>query len=210
MNRATANLLHYSNHLLLDIYPLSVEAFRRKSTHQRASYDYLNQIVQTSHSALEDIMRALKVSGIPQGYAARVRRARELTILPEDLADAMFDFCKLRNETIHENPKIDHAVRLYPEILPLILCGFSLHELFWIFEERFEHRPLRSHHHLVIVDKAYLLLWLEPKSEKSAKPWDKYEAEYARKAKLARRRLLTADCRISFTASISQVAGLVG
>lgn len=163
MNAVAWNMLHYSNHLLLDIYPLSKEGYRSQSVRRRASYDYLNQIVEEPYKAVEFIINILRLETTGSSYKQTLRRAKDSGILPADIVNSLMHFRDLRNKVIHENPKVNESLLLYPELFELIVLGFAMYEVFSAYAacgiESFK-RVVNMAERTVEVDKAYLLKWL--------------------------------------------------
>jgi len=158
-------MLHYSTHVLLDIYPLSEEEYRNQSVRRRASYDYLNQIVEEPYKAIEFIINILRIGVVGRPYKPTLLLAKESGVLPSDVVDSLLYFRNLRNEIVHNNPKANESLLVYPELFKMIILGFALFEVFWAYAdcriESFRSRVNVKLERTVVVDQSYLLKWLQ-------------------------------------------------
>ena len=183
---------HYSNHLLLDIYPLSRAQYKKKSMPRRASYDYLNQIIENAYKTTQYIMKAVGVSPVGSTYYQRFHQAKVLNVFPTDLADALIDFSHVRNKAVHENFKVNETLELYDKLIELITVGFALFELFGAFEYGINNGiPENITYDEIVVDKKYLLMWLEPRRANTQD--DETDKEHEARKAMARSKLEAAD-----------------
>src|ERR1019366_5209826 len=150
-----SKLLHHPFRFLQGIYPLSREQYRQKSLARRASYSYLNEIVETAFNATGSLA-LLITTEIGNTYKERFDRTAELGILPESVCRELARLARLRNKAIHNNPLFDSQLLLYDRMIELIVTGFATCEtlvaILWCTEP-LRHPGLADR---VIVGTAYI------------------------------------------------------
>jgi uncharacterized protein YutE (UPF0331/DUF86 family) len=117
-------LLHHPFRFLQGIYPLTREQYRQKSLARRASYSYLNEIVEVAFNATGSLA-LLITTEIGNTYKERFARSAELGILPMSVCRELGRLAWLRNKAIHNNPLFDSQLLLYDRMIDLIVTGFA-------------------------------------------------------------------------------------
>lgn len=185
----TTDMFYYASHVLRDIYPLSREQYRKQSIHRRASYDYLNQIIECAYDCTGRAMRALHLSQMGKTYYERFTNAKTLGLIPEGLADTLIELKILRNKAIHNNKIINDRLVLYDNLIRLVTCGFASFELFRIHEWTVANGiPPDPEINRIVVDKDYVLRLLKPRP--MPEHGDEFYQENESKKQMARAKLV--------------------
>jgi uncharacterized protein YutE (UPF0331/DUF86 family) len=120
---------HYSINLLALVYPLDRDEYRVRALERRASYAYLTDIIEGASRLAGEM---LEVVGAPKQRSDRetFSEAAQRDLLPSTLVAYLHDLKSLRNEVVHQNPRVDRNLVLYPRLGELCVVGFSLYEVF--------------------------------------------------------------------------------
>lgn len=119
---------HYAIHLLLDVYPLSQSEFVGASLPRRASYSYINEIVEGAQTLAAHLLQRLE-QAVPKTWSGRIRRAGVEGCFPSPLVEALLELRSLRNDLIHENPKTNSSLVAFERIPLVTMSGFALFEV---------------------------------------------------------------------------------
>ena len=116
---------HFGSTLVRETAWMSREDFKASSIARRASYSYLNALVEGSFKA---VGRALKESGFPlkDSYRARFAQAAEVGVLPKMLSERLQHLAKLRNRTTHETSEVNETLEVYPALLEMIVISLAM------------------------------------------------------------------------------------
>jgi uncharacterized protein YutE (UPF0331/DUF86 family) len=147
--RDVANLLHYAGHVLVDLFPLSSRTYKDRSLDRRASYSYLNEIVEAGHRVLATALRANGFQ-IGDSYRERVELASTHGLLPATLARDLLMLKTLRNRATHENPVVNEGSEVHTALLALAAVGFAMFQLSY------------GSGHAATINKEYMLHYLAP------------------------------------------------
>jgi|SRR6266850_5831708 len=150
-------LRHYTHVLLNSVYPLTRDEYRLESIHRRASYDYLNQIVQNASELVSRYIDALKAGRPKSPYSHRFIHARELGLLPDRLADDMAQFSRLRNMVVHENRIPNDSLEMYDKLSSLIIVDLALADTLGLYEAYLQSLVKTSWTGKKTIDRDYFL-----------------------------------------------------
>jgi uncharacterized protein YutE (UPF0331/DUF86 family) len=146
---------HHSISLLVLVYPLAENEYRERSLERRASYAYLTDIIEGA-SRLADEMFEMVGASQQKSFGARFKQAEQLQLIPSALAEDLQQLKTLRNEVVHENPRIDASLELHCRLGKLCTAGFALFEVYRAFYKSREADD-RVQAEIVNVDRDYLL-----------------------------------------------------
>jgi hypothetical protein len=146
---------HYASHLLVDLYPLDESSYRVQSLHRRASYSYVTEIAEGAQVLARRlvIQSGVEPEASPGGC---LRQAASLGVMPIALVDALFGLKSLRNRVVHEGPKVNAELLVYPAIPLAMMCGFALYEVWRVLaaiEKNGDTSTLRD----LTIDRHYLM-----------------------------------------------------
>ena len=119
---------HYATHLLVDVYPLARAEFKAASLHRRASYSYINEIVEGAQSLAGSMLRRIGKTA-PTTWTGSVRSAGLEGLLPTDLVESLLRLRTLRNQVVHENPVANFKLVAFERIPLVLMCGYALFEV---------------------------------------------------------------------------------
>jgi uncharacterized protein YutE (UPF0331/DUF86 family) len=150
---------HYSINVLGLVYPLAEDEYRVRPLERRASYAYLTDIVEGASRLFGEMFDAVGTPR-PRSFRQQFDKAEQLRLIPASLGRDLHDLKSLRNEVVHENPRIDAGLELYPQLGKLCAVGFALFEVFVaLYKSRSKQSPEAAA--VVTVDRDYLLAALE-------------------------------------------------
>jgi uncharacterized protein YutE (UPF0331/DUF86 family) len=116
---------HFGSTLARELVWMSVEEFRIHSIARRASYSYLNAIVEGTFKAVGQAI-AKRGHSPAASYRARFAEAGKLAILPETLAHRMQKLAKLRNRITHETSEVNQNLEVFPVLLEMIVISLAM------------------------------------------------------------------------------------
>lgn len=146
---------HYANHLLTDVYPLSRADFRTARLQRRASYSYINEIVEGAQDLTRHMLRRLLLP-IPSTWSTSIRQAAKEGLLSADLLECLMILRPLRNRIIHENPAADADLAAFDHLPQAISAAFALFETWRAAASAAKSADVAPPQD-VIVDRAYVL-----------------------------------------------------
>jgi uncharacterized protein YutE (UPF0331/DUF86 family) len=156
----TSDIFHYSNHLLLDVFPLTKSEYKRQSVYRRASYDYLNQIIEATFAITDKIMISMNIQNRGKTYHERFTQAQKVGLLPLKLAHALLDLKKLRNTAVHKNPAVNDSLMLFDKLITLIAVGFAASEILSTFENCIRNGVSDKYNYKCVIDRSFFSNWL--------------------------------------------------
>jgi len=154
-----SDVFHYTMKVFREVYPVTTEEYRRQSLRRRASYSYLNEILEAGHQLLGDILTH-RGQGVAPSYRGRIKQAEAAGIIPHSLATDLLKLKTLRNLATHENPRVNKALAVHKAALTLASVGFAFFALDMEWLAIVEGSETRRAG--VVIDREYLLGWLRP------------------------------------------------
>lgn len=142
---------HYARHLLLDVYPLSPIEYAEASLERRASYSYVNEIIEGAQDLARSLLTRLR-QRVPHTWKGRVQRAGKAGLFPPELSTALVELRHLRNSVVHENREANADLIVYPHLSTIIVVSFALFEVWYAAVASSKLREDEC-----VVDKEYLL-----------------------------------------------------
>ncbi|HEX5872373.1 MAG TPA: HepT-like ribonuclease domain-containing protein [Longimicrobium sp.] len=146
---------HHSINLLALVYPLTEDEYRTRSLERRASYAYLTDLTEGASRLVSEMFDVLQMPK-PKSYREKFEQAENLKLLPRALVESLQQIKTLRNNVVHENPRIDASLELYHVIGKLCTVGFALFEVYVALYKSRE-ADCGPEPAVIDVDKAYLL-----------------------------------------------------
>lgn len=160
MSTATVNdLLHYAGNLLSLVYPLDRSDYIQNSLARRASYNYMQQIVEGTDGC---IRRALGQLIGKRDYVSKgdcVRAAERAQLLSASLAQLLLNLIPKRNDLTHENPEFDANLEGFGLVFDYVIAAYAVVDTLATldFFTAQPNRPLPARASMVQIGRDYVL-----------------------------------------------------
>ncbi|SFU32414.1 hypothetical protein SAMN05216339_101343 [Nitrosomonas eutropha] len=125
---APTEFYHFATTVLREIAPLNEEEYRTNSLARRASYSYLNELVEGAFKLASNELTA-RGHRPEKTYRLRFQQAAALGVFPTVVAERLVNLAVLRNRSTHENKVVNDELELFPKLLELAVIGFGLYEI---------------------------------------------------------------------------------
>ena len=145
---------HFGTTVLREIVWMTLPEYKRSSLARRASYSYLNALVDGAFRSTERLLKAAGESA-QKSYRARFLQAEEHGALPISVGTRLAELAVLRNRTTHETTEVNERLEVFPFLLEMSVIALAMSE---VEAARVNHSARR-----VFIDAARVL-WLAQSS----------------------------------------------
>lgn len=121
INRYSADLLHYGNHIFYDIFPLTYEEYSLISLARRAYNDYFCKIVENLFKAFTHLCNEVFIIPLDVQNYRNVFEASK-AFMSQEVINRLQIYYKYRHNLTHDMKQIDNQ-KLYLTMSDMIILG---------------------------------------------------------------------------------------